>query len=316
MRENKKNLFYFCSQDFTFDLKIIYAGIVQDFDHQPDNHPFNRFALDYLIDGEGTFKINEKTYQLKKGDLFFVPPNVPYEETNSKSNPYAYYSVSFYGSECATLFAKAGLTVDNPVLHLNDARLEEKMREIVEFLSINNYVSLMNANISLYQIFLLLSDLKEENHEVINDFLHRYVTLAQEYMHERYHTNITTEELAKYLHLNRSYLCRIFKKITSLTIKEYLVVYRINKAMSLLIHSDLSVAKIAENVGFNDYTTFYRSFKTLVGMKPNVYRNAFHPKPTKETILSKRKSYSLRPTTSTVNKSKKRKTDTSPNQKP
>ena len=67
MRTSKENIWHIVSQDFNFDLKLLHAGLVQDFNHKPTNAPIDRYALSYLTEGEGTLVINGKTYRLKKG---------------------------------------------------------------------------------------------------------------------------------------------------------------------------------------------------------------------------------------------------------
>lgn len=298
MRNSKDNIWHIVSQDFSFDLKLLHAGLVQDFKHVPENKPIDRYALAYLIEGEGTLEINGKRYRLKKGDLYLVPPATNYHETNSPTNPYQYYCVAFYGASCKPLLARAGFTDDNLVLSVNDIFFEEKMREILNFCQKNTYVSLAKANASFIQILCRLYERQEENFQKVKDSHQRAVATAQAYIHENYQKDITAMQICKYLRLSRSYFCEIFKKVVGISIKDYILFYRINEAMRLLIHSDFPCTKIAEMVGFNDYANFYRCFKLRVGRTPQSYRNGYHPVPTKEDAeqikQAKKQSFSLR----------------------
>lgn len=298
MRKSKNNIWHIVSQDFSFDFKLLHAGVVLDFNHKPDNKPLDRYALAYLIDGEGSFEINGKLYPLKKGDLYLIPPATPYTETNSTSNPYAYYCVAFYGGNCKSLLARAGLTADNLVLSVNDKFIEDKMREILELCQKNTFLALTKANAAFIQLLCRLYERREANYQKVKDSHQRNVELAQAYIHENYQRDITAMEICKHLHLSRSYFCEIFKKVVGISLKEYLIYYRINEAMRLLIHSDLPSTKIAEKVGFNDYANFYRCFKARVGRTPKWYRNSYHPIPTKEDAeaieKAKIQSFSLR----------------------
>lgn len=298
MRKSKDNIWHIVSQDFSFDLKLLHAGLVQDFAHKAENKPIDRYALAYLVDGEGSFEINGKHYRLKKGDLYLVPPATKYTETNSSNNPYEYYCVAFYGGSCKPLLARAGFTDDNLVLSVNDSFIEEKMREILNLCQKNTFVSLAKANALFIQILCRLYERQEENFQKVKDSHQRAVATAQAYIHEHYQKDITAMEICKYLRLSRSYFCEIFKKVVGISIKDYILFYRINEAMRLLIHSDLPCTKIAEMVGFNDYANFYRCFKLRVGRTPRSYKNAYHPVPTKEDAekieQAKKQSFSLR----------------------
>ena len=286
LKQNKDNIWHFVSQDFSFDCKLLHAGLVQNFNHKPANTPMDRYVLAYLFDGEGSLEMNGKLYALKKGDLYLIPPTTPYTETNSATNPYAYYCVAFYGGNCKTLLARAGLSAEQPVLSLNDKSIEDKMREIFELCKNNTFISLTKANVALFQLFCLLYERRESNYQQIKDVHQRNVELAQAYVHEHYQQDITTTEICKHLQLSRSYFCEIFKKVAGISLKEYIIYYRINEAMRLLIHSDLPSTKIAEKVGFNDYANFYRCFKTKTGKTPRVYRLSNHPMPNEEDLDS------------------------------
>ena len=298
MRKSKDNVWHIVSQDFSFDFKLLHAGVVQDFNHQPENNPIDRYALSYLTEGEGTLEINDKTYPLKKGDLYLIPPATKYTETNSSTNPYAYYCVAFYGGNCKMLLARAGFTDDNLVLSVNDSFIEDKMREIFELCQKNTFITLAKANASFTQMLCRLYERQEANFQKIKDSHQNAVSVAQNYIQENYQKNITATEICKHLRLSRSYFCEIFKKVVGISLKDYILFYRINEAMRLLIHTDLPSTKIAEMVGFNDYANFYRCFKLRVGRTPSGYRNGYHPIPTKEDAeemeKAKKQSFSLR----------------------
>jgi AraC-like DNA-binding protein/quercetin dioxygenase-like cupin family protein len=298
MRKSKENVWHIVSQDFNFDLKILHAGLVQDFNHKPANSPLDRYALAYLTDGEGTLEINGKNYRLKKGDLFLIPPATNYFEKNSTTNPYEYYCVAFYGGSCKTLLARAGFTNDNLLLSVNDNFFAEKMQEILELCQKNTFVSLAKANSAFIQILCRLYERQEANFQKIKDSHQRAVTAAQAYIHEHYQKDITAMEICKHLRLSRSYFCEIFKKVVGISLKDYILFYRINEAMRLLIHTDLPCTKIATMVGFNDYANFYRCFMLRVGKTPKSYRNGYHPVPTKEDAekmeQAKKQSFSLK----------------------
>lgn len=296
-RTSKDNIWHIVSQTFSFDIKLLHAGIVQDFQHKPQNQPLDRFVLSYLIEGEGIYELKGKTYKIEKGDLYFIPPGMPYREQNSPSNPYVYYCIAFYGNNCSSLLAHAGLTEDTPVLNVNDIKIEEKMREIFEFCQKNTFLSLTKANVSFIEMLSVLYEKKENNYQKIKDNHQRYVELAQKYIHENYHRDITITTICLFLHISRSYFSEIFKKVVGISIKEYIIFYRINEAMRMLIHTDIPVTKIAEMVGFNDYPNFYRCFKSKIGVSPKTYRGGYHPVPTKATAIAmaqaKRNSFSF-----------------------
>ena len=72
------------------------------------------------------------------------------------------------------------------------------------------------------------------------------------------------------LSLNTYYA--LFKKETGMTSKNYLLSIRMEKALSMLLHSDLSIKEIAEKTAFSDRYHFSKVFKSFFKVAPVAYR--------------------------------------------
>ena len=88
-------------------------------------------------------------------------------------------------------------------------------------------------------------------------------------------SDITLSELAQMCSVSQEHLCREFKKYTKVTPIEYLVSCRIRKAKKLLENTDWSIARIAEQCGFQTASYFYVAFKKREQMTPKDYRNLY-----------------------------------------
>jgi AraC-like DNA-binding protein len=85
----------------------------------------------------------------------------------------------------------------------------------------------------------------------------------------------TLAELAEKLHLAPGYLVRLFKSATGLPPKAYLSRHRVELAADLLLHTDQSISRIGESVGWPDQNYFARRFKSHYGLTASEYRNLF-----------------------------------------
>lgn len=85
------------------------------------------------------------------------------------------------------------------------------------------------------------------------------------------------EDLLSIAHMSRSNLMRVFRKATGQTPIEYLVRLRIQKAMELLIGTNLSITEIAMETGFSDSNYFTRQFRKATTEAPTVYRKKHRP---------------------------------------
>ncbi len=85
---------------------------------------------------------------------------------------------------------------------------------------------------------------------------------------------ITLSDISWHLHCSTVTLTEHFKKEFGMTIMEYVMKKKMQKAKQLLYHSDLSIREISEACGFVSSEHFSRSFKKHNGMSPYAWRAA------------------------------------------
>lgn len=93
-----------------------------------------------------------------------------------------------------------------------------------------------------------------------------------EYIEKNYRENISLEELANHVHMNKSYLSHLFKKETQKNIYSYLLDFRMEKAKKLLAETKQSIYQIGCLVGIPDSAYFSKVFKKHTGMTPLEFR--------------------------------------------
>lgn len=89
---------------------------------------------------------------------------------------------------------------------------------------------------------------------------------------ENYHKDVSLSDMAAHFGLSFGYMSRIFKKITGQTFKDYLNIYRIEKAKQFLDEQpDVTINALAEQLGYTNANSFIRTFKRYVGYSPTQY---------------------------------------------
>lgn len=78
--------------------------------------------------------------------------------------------------------------------------------------------------------------------------------------------------IANKLYMTPSYVGRIFNRSTGIGLMEYITECRMKKACRLLSDNNLSVNKIAEQVGYMDANYFTKAFRNKIRMSPSEYR--------------------------------------------
>lgn len=108
-----------------------------------------------------------------------------------------------------------------------------------------------------------------------NDKSKELFTAIEELMREkRIYTvkGLTLESLAEQLHSNRGYVSRAINLYAGLSFNSYINNFRVNAAARMLCETDIPVKAIADELGFNSSSVFYRVFQQSIGVPPAKYR--------------------------------------------
>lgn len=112
----------------------------------------------------------------------------------------------------------------------------------------------------------------EENPLLENKKVMEELDSVFHYVRERYSENIGLEDAAALLNYSLNYFTKFWKRYTGGTFHAYLNEYRISKAISLLVDTNLPIGEIGFKVGFQSQKTFNRAFKSITGKTPCDYR--------------------------------------------
>lgn len=94
----------------------------------------------------------------------------------------------------------------------------------------------------------------------------------RKYVEENYHIDISLDNLADYLGHSFRYTSILFKKTMDDSFKNYLNLYRVEKAKKLMKEdSEIKIKDLAERVGYNSSNTFIRIFRKYEGISPGKY---------------------------------------------
>jgi predicted TIM-barrel enzyme/AraC-like DNA-binding protein len=98
-----------------------------------------------------------------------------------------------------------------------------------------------------------------------------YVEFIKDYISTHYMEEITLNDLASILNLSRPYLSSLFKEEVGIAFKQYLIDFRLNRAIEIMQEKRLPLSTVAEMVGYPDYAQFSKIFKKRKGVSPNVF---------------------------------------------
>ena len=259
-------------QNFSLDVKLLHCGIEASPNHSFNSKIFDRHVLNYIIEGDGITEINGKKFSFKAGDILYHPAKVPIHQKHV-NKPYKYYYIAFYGGQSQSLLQKANLSLSNIVSTPNSPEFYKNcFKKMFKLFKNDSFLSIFQANIVFAQLLYKLFEQYPENKTIFNSNRLILIEQAREYIHNNYNSKITVTDICKNLYTNRSYLTTQFKKTCGVSLKKYIINYRIDKAQVLILNTNLPITQVATNVGFTDYACFYRDFLSKVGISPQQYR--------------------------------------------
>ncbi len=264
--------------------------------HYPDEqfinylHWHEEVELMYFIEGKATLQIDLNTYIVEAGDLVITPPNVLHSISSIHTYPTQTETVvlnlrllkgdgdDIVTSKFVNPFERGELVLPVHIRYeiLSGTNLAEKYNQLTTALKNKPLGYELDVKATLYAIFAELLQKKDYLATGIQNYTSTKAisTLKKviEYINSELNHKITVQSLATLAGYSEYHFLRFFKQHTGVTVGHYIMSLRIESAMSLLLHTDLSITDIAMDCGFESDSYFIKCFKKIVLETPHQYR--------------------------------------------
>ncbi len=211
------------------------------------------YLIHYVVSGSGTFTNERGEYSLSARQLFLIRPGEVTFYKASETDPWCYIWIGFTG-QLASLYDSLPdiITAD--------------VRQYFEAMQQRTLYGNMVEEYLTGQLFLLTAELFC-NHNEKTTYNVRYAKRAANYIDAHYMEQISVEQIAAAMNIDRRYLSRLFKIKYGITTQEYLVATRMKHAASFLSNG-VSVGDAAAMSGYNDVFNFSKMYKKYFGHSP------------------------------------------------
>ena len=243
-------------------------------------HIRTHYLFHYVISGCGSLRaVDSKgidhTYHIRSGQGFLIVPGQVTTYTADEQYPWEYTWVEFDGMHAKEALMIAGLSADNPVYRSLDKYYTAKMKDTMLFMAYHPDETIFNLMSNLY-LFLdcLTRSSACRTIPAKNSMSHYYLEWAFTYIDQNFQNNITISDIAKSCKIHRNYLGKIFREQLGTSPQEFLITYRMNKAVQLLKTTKLAIKDIGNAVGYPNQLHFSRAFKKVYGLSPSQWRRA------------------------------------------
>lgn len=240
---------------------------------------FHSWVLILMLKGVLHFTENGFPVSLFEGEWYFQRPGLVQEGNKPCPAPFYYYihfdadlikadipgvSVNNDGG-----FLKP--TVTKITLPIKSAYSIIRIRPLLDKLEMGKKMKPADLFVRQSVFMELLSQLADEvsNTQTGSALLAKNV---MDYLNFHFIEDLGLCKLSKQFNFSLDYLSKLFKKYYSVSPMEYVQRLRINKALELLLTTDMSVEQISDASGFKDITVFFRTFKKRVGISPLSWR--------------------------------------------
>jgi AraC family transcriptional regulator, melibiose operon regulatory protein len=276
--------------DYGFPFQIDHKILSQYEQNRFGCHWHSDLEFTVVLDGAMEYQVNDTVYRLTTGCGMFVNANClhtawSYEGMDCIYKVITVNPVLIYGYENSI----AETSYVSPLLKSQEFSScflntkDEKQNRIIKILlEIGELYSnrpacfqlLIQSKLCelwsiLYQEFQTMTKGKERAYSKDIPRLKQ----ALNYIHQNYAEKLTLDEISRSCNISKSEFCRFFKKIMRQSPFEYLLNYRIQKSIPLLLGNERNVTEISETVGFISASYFSEIFRRYMYCSPTEYRN-------------------------------------------
>ena len=215
------------------------------------------YLMHYVLSGKGKYMRGDKTYNLSKGEFFIIYPDEVTTYMADENEPWEYIWIGFTGD-----LAKKFDGLKSPVGRLSETNFRELLTMLREdFPGWDN----MREEFIVTVIHRIMAELF-----AVSSNNRHYVSRVKSFINISYMKDVSVQDIADELSVDRRYLSRIFKEKSGVGIKDYLISVRLENAAKFL-HSGYSVNETYELCGYKDRSNFSRMFRKKYGVWPSEY---------------------------------------------
>lgn len=236
-----------------------------------DRNDFPYFAVELVVEGEGTLMIDGRDYRLSAGSVFAYGPGTPHTIRNHAENGMRKYYLDFVGRQAAKLLGEAELKTGPKSYRAISVSAFHELTELFEmFIRNSRQGSPLVRPIceSLMQLLMLkIRQLRLSDGDTLPQSYATYERIRR-YIDEHFLDVNTVQDLAQQCEVTPVYLSRLFNRFSDSGAYQYLLQRKMNYAAGLLMNEGLLVKEVAFRLKFRDAFQFSRAFKRVYGVPP------------------------------------------------
>lgn len=215
--------------------------------------------------GIGKLYIYNNEYEIKKGDVFLLPKNVPHRYI-PVTDEWLIDWIVFSGSCINEIMKNLSIDKFSVAVDRFSPQIHNAIKNIVNLYQKKYSDRVMRSTAVSYEILTVIKSLFYTPGRLLSviNFIHDHIS-----------NDLSLAQLSNIINVTPEHLCRMFKSQMNMRPFEYINLERIQLSKQFLYESNFKISEIASMCGFKNENYFRDIFKKHVGISPSKYRHNF-----------------------------------------
>ncbi len=247
-------------------------------------HNHDAWEIYYIVKGHGTRIAGDTVITFVEGDAALIPPNMhhcwKYNQNSTDADGCVHYLMLAFShnfiKHCIDTFPEIRIAFANVTFPSEALKFGKKTSELIGKI-LSGMIGMSDCR-RLSEILSFLPDVFNTHDYIaagkpirIEKDVRRLQHIT-EYVMAHYVHEISLQDIANEVGMNKSAFCSYFKKHKGMTFSQFVTQYRLNTACELLKNTKKQISEICYMVGFNDLSHFTHVFTATYGISPSKYR--------------------------------------------
>lgn len=269
------------------DFAVVFGGFERcASDYRIDRHDFPWYSLEFVGQGEGILWLDGTKEPLHPGSFYLYGPSQAHRIESSPGNPLRKYFVGFTGAGVEAFLESFGMRPGfisrchkgEPIRRTFDILIDRGVRK-------SGLAKPLCAAITR-QLLLMCRDDATDAGPADGPAFDSY-SRARDFIEREFLSVKTLDAISQACGIDAPYLCRLFARYHDESPYQFLTRLRMEHASRLVLQEGGSVKSVAAALGFKDAFHFSRVFKSVHHVPPSRFRQAMHPKGSRESRLTR-----------------------------
>ncbi|MBQ8409004.1 MAG: helix-turn-helix transcriptional regulator [Clostridia bacterium] len=236
---------------------------------QYDRHFHESCEILLLIKGDVHYSVDGNSYALKPYDIVLIPPSTYHFAIPMSNEDYENYVINikppFVGNKrLQSLFSPPY------IINISGDSMLRRMFSLLDFYFENfSEADFKEASEHLIGEILICLSYKQKEEADINlaSGANLLISRITAYISDNLDKELNADVIAKHMNFSRSYVQNLFSEVMGIGLKQY-----VNQKKIYAAHADiqngLSPNEAARKYCFEDYSSFFRQYKKILGVSP------------------------------------------------